>query len=597
MIRAHTPSIAPDLSPEQREALLPDALWQDSLAAKAGDKFYIGPSAIKEARRLAGHVRVIVWPDGYQLKSQEGKEHTPPVVSIPPSTEPLYVDVETEPNGTVWALGWAQGGENPRYGLPVSLDFLGCASGPVVAYNAHFDLNALGVPCPERIECALVRSWVQNLSERGISKSLSLKDVAPALGFEKMETFDKAIGRDIRKVPVDVQADYCCRDVRALRHVWQQPVEAWAQRRYAFERQLIPVLHDMRQRGLYVDPAKVEQEIARLEGEVRELKSLLPMQGLASSPRKLEAYLFDDLGLTPVKMTESGRRSTDESVLESLDHPVAKLVLAIRRREKLLSTYLYPWRESGGRLHPSWNQTGTRTNRLSCSDPNVQNIPPELWHCFVAPPGMEILYLDYSQIELRVMAVVSQDPAMLEEYRSEDADLHRRTALLIGAPRSRGKTINFGLAYGMGIGSFVERTGLPYDVATNMIQRIRGAYTGYANWTAEVVDFCAEHGYVETQAGFRRYIPNINSPFDKLRADAEREAINTPIQGGAMDIVKSAMLRLKDKHMVCQIHDALVFYVEKGEPAEPYIEAAETELAGVRFPVKASRGPSWGEAN
>jgi DNA polymerase-1 len=395
---------------------------------------------------------------------------------------------------------------------------------------------------------------------------------------------------------------------------------------------LVPVLVDMEWDGIAVDRALFTRLAGELSRDLMQLEARIAQAAGTSvnlnSPKQLAVLLFEKLQLPVLKRTKSGP-STDADVLEQLaklGHDVPKLILEYREVQKLKSTYVevLPTRinPTTGRIHTSFNQTGAATGRLSSSEPNLQNIPvrslrgEEIRKGFVPGPGCLFVVADYSQIELRLMAHLSEDPAFIEAFRS-GGDIHRQTAAVIfGVPvaqvtaemRSRAKTINFGTIYGQGPFALSGQLGISQEEAKAFIAQYFERFSGVRAYLDLQIKLAREHGYVETLFGRRRYIPEIKDKNFNLRAFAERTAQNTPLQGSAADLIKIAMIRIHDAirtggfgaRLLLQVHDELVLEVPEGEVAavtalvRQHMEGA----ARLKVPlvVDVGTGPNWLEA-
>ncbi len=393
---------------------------------------------------------------------------------------------------------------------------------------------------------------------------------------------------------------------------------------------LARVLCDMEQRGFLVDRAgiaafgeELQQRVDFLQGEIWEL---VGYEFNLNSPKQLGEALFVKLGLPAGKKTKSGY-STNAEVLEELrdKHPAVELLLEYRQLSKLRSTYCEGLTKAiapDGRIHTSFNQTETRTGRISSAEPNLQNIPvrtelgSKMRRFFLAPEGRVLCDADYSQIELRVLAHLSGDPAMIEAFRA-GADIHTATASQVfGLPmdavppllRARAKAVNFGIVYGIGPFSLAKDIGVSFNEAKRYIDSYLGKYSGVAAYMDRVVAEAKERGYVETAFGRRRYLPELASSNHQLRAFGERVARNAPIQGTAADIIKIAMVRvwerlrreLPDAHLILQIHDELIVEASEADaPRAAEILSAEMEHAfamQVPLPADVHVGRDWYEA-
>lgn len=396
------------------------------------------------------------------------------------------------------------------------------------------------------------------------------------------------------------------------------------------EHPLIEVLTAMEKAGIALDP-RVLLEMSEGAGrdiaglETRIVESAGEPFNIASGAQ-LGRILFEKLGLPAGKKTKTGY-SVDSEVLEGLagSHALPALVLEWRALSKLKGTYLDALPASvdprDGRVHTTFEQTGAATGRLSSFDPNLQNIPmrtPQgraIRRAFVAAPGCALVGADYSQIELRVMAHLSEDPQLIEAFASGE-DIHASTARRIfkvtgdvpAELRSRAKVVNFGVMYGMGSRSLAQQMGIGLQEAKDFIEGYFSVYAGVRRFLDRTVEEARERGYVQTLLGRRRYLPALRSSAGLERSMAERAAINTPIQGSAADLVKLAMLRVHQAigrrtgtRLLLQVHDELLLECPQGE-AETVTELVRREMEGchpLRVPLTVSvgRGPTWFEVH
>jgi DNA polymerase I len=348
-----------------------------------------------------------------------------------------------------------------------------------------------------------------------------------------------------------------------------------------------------------------------------------------NSPKQLAEILFDKLGLPVKKKTPSGSPSTDEEVLSelALDYPLPKILLQSRQLSKLKSTYTDKLPKmvntQTGRVHTSYAQAVAVTGRLASSDPNLQNIPVRtaegrrIRASFIAPPGSQIVSADYSQIELRIMAHLSEDARLLDAF-AQGEDVHRATAaeifgvtaLEVGPDQRRvAKVINFGLIYGMSAYGLARQLDLERSAAQAYIDRYFARYPGVARYMAETRDTAKMQGYVETVFGRRLWLPELRASQAGRRQGAERAAINAPMQGTAADLIKLAMIAVQRRidsaqmktRLIMQVHDELVLEVPADELAQVRAELAPlmTQVAKLRVPllVEVGVGANWDEAH
>lgn len=406
---------------------------------------------------------------------------------------------------------------------------------------------------------------------------------------------------DLDEMDVDEVAAFAARRVDATRRL--APIlderldDAGVKKLYVdVELPLVRVLAHMEEVGVLVDTAclselgeRLEKEIARLEARAHEVAGRVFN---VNSPRQLEALLFDELGLKPIKRTKTSR-STDAATLEALsgEHELPGVILEVRQLSKLKGTYIDALPKlvdpQTGRVHGTWGQTTAATGRLSSTDPNLQNIPirtsvgREIRAAFVAPPGQLLVSGDYSQIELRVLAHLSKDPVLLDAFRTGQ-DIHTRTAMEIfevaqedvtREQRTRAKAVNFGVIYGQGESGLAKATGISRKEAGDFIARYFRRYKGVQRFMNETLDRARAAEAVTSILGRRRMLADIKSGNRARRLAAERVAMNMPIQGSAADIMKLAMLALKEPvtpsaRMILTVHDELVFEVAEAEVEE-----------------------------
>ena len=396
---------------------------------------------------------------------------------------------------------------------------------------------------------------------------------------------------------------------------------------------LIPVLVDMEWKGIAVDVGRLRelslefgQELRRLEGAIHQEAGT---EFNINSTPQLRHVLFEKLQLPMLKKTKTGP-STDEDVLGELAamglSPVPALLLEYRKLSKLKSTYadVLPAkvRASSGRIHTSFDQAGAATGRLSSLEPNLQNIPVRSAHgerirrCFVPGPGCRLIVADYSQIELRLLAHLSQDPAFIEAFR-RGGDIHRETAALIfgvaladvaADMRARAKTINFATIYGQGPFALSRQLGISQEEAKEFIRQYFERFAGVRRFREETVERARRLGYVETLFGRRRYIPELKDPSFNVRSFGERTAMNSPLQGSAADLIKLAMINLhralaasrSGGAMLLQVHDELVLEAPEAE-VEDVVTVVRREMEGatalqVPLVVEIGVGTNWLEA-
>ncbi|EGR0056957.1 DNA polymerase I [Vibrio vulnificus] len=397
---------------------------------------------------------------------------------------------------------------------------------------------------------------------------------------------------------------------------------------------LVPVLSRMERTGVLIDDMKLSaqsQEIAVRLGELEQKAYEIAGQPFnMNSPKQLQTILFEQMGLPVIKKTPSGTPSTAEEVLQelALDYPLPSVIMEYRGLAKLKSTYTDKLPKMinphTGRVHTSYHQAVTATGRLSSTDPNLQNIPirneegRRIRQAFVAPHGYKILAVDYSQIELRIMAHLSGDQALLDAFQ-QGKDIHAATAAEImgvsieqvsSEQRRRAKAVNFGLIYGMSAFGLAKQLGIPRGEAQAYMDKYFERYPGVMQYMEDTRSNASQHGYVETIFGRRLHLPEITSRNVMRRKAAERAAINAPMQGTAADIIKKAML-LVDQwiqeegngrvKLLMQVHDELVFEVEESclTEIESKVQQLMESAAQLNVPLvaEAGHGDNWDQAH
>ncbi|ELP5730653.1 DNA polymerase I [Vibrio vulnificus] len=397
---------------------------------------------------------------------------------------------------------------------------------------------------------------------------------------------------------------------------------------------LVPVLSRMERTGVLIDDMKLSaqsQEIAVRLGELEQKAYEIAGQPFnMNSPKQLQTILFEQMGLPVIKKTPSGTPSTAEEVLQelALDYPLPSVIMEYRGLAKLKSTYTDKLPKMinphTGRVHTSYHQAVTATGRLSSTDPNLQNIPirneegRRIRQAFVAPHGYKILAVDYSQIELRIMAHLSGDQALLDAFQ-QGKDIHAATAAEImgvsieqvsSEQRRRAKAVNFGLIYGMSAFGLAKQLGIPRGEAQAYMDKYFERYPGVMQYMEDTRSNASQHGYVETIFGRRLHLPEITSRNVMRRKAAERAAINAPMQGTAADIIKKAML-LVDQwiqeegngrvKLLMQVHDELVLEVEESclTEIESKVQQLMESAAQLNVPLvaEAGHGDNWDQAH
>lgn len=512
-----------------------------------------------------------------------------------------------------------------------------------IAHNLKYDLEVLAnhnVIINNPIYDTMLASYVLNstasrhnldaLALRYFNhKNISYTDVAGKGA--NVKTFDK--------VEIELATDYAAEDADiALRLFQKLDVELQADNKLqevfsSIEMPLIVVLVAMERKGVLIDREALELQSKSLAEKIGKLEkeavSLAGQEFNLGSPKQLQEILFEKLKLPILEQTPTGQPSTAENVLQELaiDYLLPKIILEYRSLSKLKSTYTDKLplliNSKTGRIHTSYNQAVTATGRLSSTDPNLQNIPirtkegKQIRAAFIAQPGYKILSADYSQIELRIMAHLSDDKSLLQTF-ANNLDVHRSTAAEVFGikpddvtddQRRHAKAINFGLIYGMSAFGLSKQLGISRADSEKYIKTYFERFPGVKTYMDDTRKLAADKGYVETLFGRRLYLPDINSKRVPLRKAAERAAINAPMQGAQADIIKRAMINLHnwittsatDAYMLMQVHDELVFEVPDNKAvqygkkiSDLMSQAAQLK---VNLDVSVGIGDNWEEAH
>ncbi|MCQ2592163.1 MAG: DNA polymerase I [Treponema sp.] len=526
----------------------------------------------------------------------------------------------------------------------------------VIMHNAKFDIKVFinqlknypeltqdftgkNSPSPVfkcKIMDTMILAWLYN-SERTGKNSYSLEGLSETmLGLKGIE-FSQIVQKNqtFAQVPLETAYQYAAEDADFTLQLYKKLMEKTSQKvsenLVQMEMSVLPILTQMELNGIHLDSAKLNEYNKELtEGIIKaeeEIYKEVGHQFNIASPKQLQTVLFEERKLKPGKKTKTGY-STDTSVLEELAlvDSVPKMILEYRELAKLQSTYvetLPKLTDRRGRIHTDFVQTGTATGRLSCREPNLQNIPVRseagrrIRSAFTAPEGKILISADYSQIELVVLAHLSGDEKMSQAFIN-GTDIHKATASMIfGVPaeavtpemRRTAKTINFGVIYGMSAFRLAQDLGISRTQASIFIENYFRTYASINNFITETIQFAETNGFVQTISGRRRPIININSKNKVEKAAAERIAINTPVQGSAADIVKQAMIEVSSAlsesrlpvKMLLQVHDELIFECQDSpeivEQAINLIRDKMENAVKLKVPLKVSieHGKSWGE--
>ncbi|RPA51017.1 DNA polymerase I [Shewanella vesiculosa] len=513
-----------------------------------------------------------------------------------------------------------------------------------VGQNLKYDMSILanvGITLKGVRFDTMLESYVFNsIASRHDMDGLALK----YLGHKNI-SFEEVAGKGAKQltfnqVDLDIAGPYAAEDaditLRLHQHLWPR-LEKEPKLASVFdelELPLIQVLSDVERQGVLIDSMLLSQQSGELAKKLDDLENkayeIAEEKFNLASPKQLQALFFEKLGYPIKKKTPKGAPSTAEDVLVelALDYPLPKVILEHRSLAKLKSTYTdkLPLMVNAitGRVHTSYHQANAATGRLSSSEPNLQNIPirteegRRIRQAFIAPAGRKILAADYSQIELRIMAHLSQDEGLLTAF-AEGKDIHKATAAEVFGvhfeevtteQRRRAKAVNFGLIYGMSAFGLAKQLDIPRNEAQTYIDTYFARYPGVLKYMEETRAIAAELGYVSTLFGRRLYLPEINDRNAMRRQAAERAAINAPMQGTAADIIKKAMIAIHqwinqdtqgEITLIMQVHDELVFEVDEAQAETLKTKVcdlmAQAASLDVTLLAEAGIGDNWDEAH
>ena len=496
----------------------------------------------------------------------------------------------------------------------------------VVGHNLKYDFeilrNNFGLELPKNYADTMILAWLENPEQKCAMDELASRLFAyETIKFESLVNVKK--GQVFSDIEVELASKYASEDAFITLEFYKYFKQVLSKELWEVAKNLefpfIATLISLEKSGIKADYNALNALNEKISARLKELEAqIYKIAGQSfniNSPKQLGAVLFEHLGLKAAKKTKSGY-STDESVLNSLEHPIAAPLLEFRELAKLKGTYTEPFMRlssSGERVYTHFLHTGTATGRLSSHSPNLQNIPArgnlarDVRNCFVAQDENMLISLDYSQIELRLLAHFSADPALIAAFKA-DEDIHARTAISIfgdsePSHRAVAKSINFGLIYGMGSSRLAKNLGISTKEAKEYIERYFASFSTIKSYLASIKTHSREHGRIFTLLG-RQRVFDFSSAGPREQALYEREAVNSVFQGSAADIIKLAMNAiyplLDENHkMILQIHDELIFEVAKNE-AENFAKKVANIMENVvslNVPLKVNYAiaKSWGE--
>ena len=508
---------------------------------------------------------------------------------------------------------------------------------PIIGQHIKFDRNVL-VNYDIHINSIENDTMMMSYVLDSTATRHNLDDMANHYLNLKTTTFEEVAGKGVKqltfnKVNLDIASDYAAEDADITLQMYDTIAEHLKKQKMLqkvlidIELPLIPVLSDMEQKGTVIDSDILNLQSKNLGQRINGLEeqafSMAGKEFNLSSPKQLQEILFDEMNIPVIEKTPGGQPSTAESVLQELakQYELPQVILEHRTLSKLKSTYTdrLPEQisEKTGRVHSTFHQAVTTTGRLSSSDPNLQNIPIKteegrmIREAFVAPKGFDLISIDYSQIELRIMAHLSKDEGLITAFENGE-DIHSATAMEVfgsadDQARRSAKAINFGLIYGMSAFGLGKALGVTRPEAADYIASYFGKYPGVKIYMDEMKAKAKDQGYVETAFGRRLYLPGIHS--GRTRMAAERAAINAPMQGTAADIMKLAMINMhdyikgtgKDIHLILQVHDEVIVECPEKDTKTTLkaLEQIMTDVTKLSVPLVVESGVAnnWGKAH
>lgn len=545
-----------------------------------------------------------------------------------PTSPFMALDVENDVKGHIGA--WSVAGRDSDGQLNVKAmygpDRNWKHDRPVVMHNAKYDLRVLkanGMKLPETTWDTMIAAYCLGLGRQDTKDSgnesadsmvggLGLKYLARRhLGME-MNTWQQVAALN------DAQAmqEYNAKDSVATYLLFEKWKDLLPKHFWDIDTPLLPVCMAMEDRGVLVSPDFLKEYADSLDSQLAKIEFPVlpghtePLNPYA--PKQIQEYVYGTLGIEPTKFTDTKQPSTDKEVLETIDDPIVKKILEYRELWKERRTYVSGYvsrMDALGRIHPEFKQTRTATGRLSCSNPNLQNVTrdSDLRRLFIAPEGKMLVRLDFDQLELRVFAAIANEQRMLETLALYDKTgdkqykIHQQTADFIGLSYDDAKTINFLMLFGGGPWKISQEFHVPLDDAKRLIDKYYKSYPGIKKFNEEQVEKARQFRYIDNWFGRRRRLDAMFSEHWKTIKEGEREAINTPIQGTAGEVVKLAMIDLHYNYaapMILMVHDELIFELDE-KYAKDYAVWLKshiptlTEINGCKFPVGVGVGKDW----
>lgn len=532
---------------------------------------------------------------------------------------PQYVamDTENDRSGTLgeWSLAYRNGAgtlcveryEGRKLGKVIDVD--------VIFHNAKWDIRVLkrnGMKPPERVQDTMIAAYCLGLGRQApkdMGKEKSGSDMVGGLGLKYLARRHLGMRmltwHDVYNKP-ELVPEYNDADSIATYLLWEQWKDKLPEHYWTIDMPLLPVLMAMEDRGILIEQGFLHRFEAHLDKELESIE--LPIN--PSSPQQIQSYVYGTLGVEPWKFTDTGAPSTDADVLEVINDPVIQDILKHRELSKEKSTYIDNYVQGSradNRIHTEFKQTSTSTGRLSSAKPNLQNVPDpkkgsDMRKLFIAPPGMQLVRMDWKLVEFGMLAVLAQDDRLINAFLN--GDIHQETADALGVERGVGKHINFLMQNGGSAWGMSREYGIPIQLAKEYISKYFQRFPAIKRFHEEVVGKANETKRVVGPFGRSRRLDALFAPDWRVRQEGEREAKTMPMQNGAAEVVKLAMIDLHYNYkapMLIMVHDELLFEVDAKDALEyahwlkSYVPTI-TPVKGIEFPVTVGIGQNWLEA-
>ncbi len=537
---------------------------------------------------------------------------------LPKKVEYYSLDTEKSELGGIgeWSIAYRENGQLYVVSMKGVQDkkILESLSGTCVMHNAKYDLNELikaDVSLPKATVCTMISSYCMGLGRQDVKDSAKDRDGSNMVGGLGLKYLARRhLGMSMRtwdeiKDHPEWKEEYNANDSVATLLLWEKWRDKLPQHFWDIDMPLLPVLMRMEDRGILVDPNFLQKYAQELDTQLAGFD--LPLNPFA--PQEIQSYVYGVLAIEPWRFTPSGAPSTDAEALEDIEDPVVKKILEYKEVYQDRNTYASGYMKAmddEGRIHSEFKQTSTATGRLSSANPNLQNVVKkgdrvELRKLFVVPRGKKMIRMDWKLVEFGMLAVLAKDDALIDAFLH--SDVHALTAKALGVDRDTGKHINFLIQNGGTAWGISKTYGIPLDEAKTHYNKYMEKFPAIKRFQEETVAKAKETKYAQGPFGRRRRLDALFAQDWRVRQEGENEAKTMPMQNGAAELVKLAMIHLDHDHnapQILQVHDEILFEVPEEEARDyatwlkSYVPTI-TEIQGIQFPVELSIGNSWWE--